>query len=45
VAVKNFKIRRKKRKTTHGFLARMFKRGGQRVIRNRRRKGRKKLSV
>jgi large subunit ribosomal protein L34 len=35
-------IRKKKRKS--GFLARMRTRSGRRIIRNRRRKGRKRLA-
>ena len=36
---------RRKRKTTHGFLVRSRTKGGKRILRNRRRKGRAKLSV
>ncbi len=40
-----YKPKNKKRYTTHGFLARMKTAGGKKIIKNRRQKGRKNLSV
>jgi large subunit ribosomal protein L34 len=39
-----YKPKKAKRKRTHGFLSRMKKAGGKKVIVRRRRKGRKKLA-
>lgn len=35
----------KRRLRTHGFLARMATRGGSKILANRRRKGRQRLTV
>jgi large subunit ribosomal protein L34 len=40
-----FKPNNRKRKKTHGFLVRMSTPGGQKVIKNRRAKGRKRLAL
>lgn len=40
-----FQPNQRKRHKKHGFLVRMSSPGGRRVIKNRRRKGRKKLAV
>ncbi|PIU16568.1 50S ribosomal protein L34 [bacterium (Candidatus Gribaldobacteria) CG08_land_8_20_14_0_20_39_15] len=40
-----YKPKKKKRKKTYGFLSRMQTKAGQKVIRKRRAKGRKKLAV
>jgi len=40
-----YKPKKRKRKKTHGFLSRTKTKSGKGVIKKRRRKGRKKLSV
>jgi large subunit ribosomal protein L34 len=42
---KTYKPKVKKRSRTHGFLTRMKRCGGKRVIRNKRRKKRKTINV
>ena len=42
---RTYQPKKKKRATTHGFLARTATKAGTRVIRARRRKGRAKLAV
>ena len=42
---RTFQPHNKRRLRTHGFLARMATAGGAKVLSNRRRKGRKRLTV
>ncbi len=40
-----YKPKKRKRRKTHGFLRRQQTKTGRKVIKNRRKKGRKKLTV
>jgi len=40
-----YKPKRKKRKRTHGFRKRKIKKGGQRILKRRRQKKRKRLTA
>ncbi|MBI2024526.1 MAG: 50S ribosomal protein L34 [Candidatus Harrisonbacteria bacterium] len=42
---RTYQPRKKKRLRTHGFLKRSRTHGGRRTLRNRRRKGRRQLTV
>ncbi|MFB0564843.1 MAG: 50S ribosomal protein L34 [Candidatus Aminicenantaceae bacterium] len=42
---RTFQPNKRKRKKNHGFLVRMRTKGGQRIIKNRRKKGKKRIAV
>jgi len=42
---RTFQPNNRRRKKTHGFRVRMKSKGGQEVLKSRRRKGRKRVSV